>query len=805
MAPIPRADLDMDNQSTDVADSQDMDSPARRQFSEPLRPHSTSTQLSPSPEPFSRWLKCDWCGKLLELVKGQFRSEEEVLNAHVAADHPDHHPNDDEDEGAEDEMLDETQMNEEDLELDPEEAEDEADEEADDAEVDVAEDLEGHEADTEMEELENEVVDDENDDHQVDAVSDRELAAEGPQRMAASVVNVGQTEHEDENGPSPVDSASAAQAGTHAQVPYEYTDWLSNPRTKYTADYLRRTAEWQEGDIKARLPKIWNVNNVKQFCPSYREEMAKVDSNWQDAFREKQKRPEPYAKTRVEVGEFLELSDPDELLKLLGNAKDLTPEELYAVTQAAASFVKIYQDEYLALDKLYNQAHRHMQKDGTPLARVPEHDRDYEDKKEARLYGYKHTYHKENKPTSTAWTPQDPFTQGSFVATPALGRKMTAKIQPGDRNPDGWKPVVRHGVEFVPRLYEERLEPTHRGTRKRKATEIESLGNPPIKSDKADDTHEDETESDEEDPARTRRTRGGVRNTRPARGVVASGESLPPPAAGATRGSTRGGRGRRGAFNAPAAASATPQPAASVVEESTVSAQEDSPMRDAAPPPRPVLPTRMKDATTQEEMDEIRRQKIMNSKNPKRTKAMLDHWERFNREGRIRNPKRSKAQIESDRTADEDKRASEAARAGGRRRRSTSISAMSAGNLAPKTLNPVAPMPGPSHLAPTLPHWGWVIRTLPTRNTNMCHRQWHHSLLSSHTTHMGWAWCQAHPSLSLLCILGAQTMRRLWALLPISPSLTTRATIITAPNGDGECRVKELAGWLNVYNLCISS
>ncbi|KAJ6144385.1 hypothetical protein N7470_008280 [Penicillium chermesinum] len=777
MAPIPRADLDMDNQSTDVADSQDMDSPARRQFSEP------------PPAPFYFYSTLTFARAILPLA--EFRSEEEVLNAHVAADHPDHHPNDDEDEGAEDEMLDETQMNEEDLELDPEEAEDEADEEADDAEVDVAEDLEGHEADTEMEELENEVVDDENDDHQVDAVSDRELAAEGPQRMAASVVN--------------------------------YTDWLSNPRTKYTADYLRRTAEWQEGDIKARLPKIWNVNNVKQFCPSYREEMAKVDSNWQDAFREKQKRPEPYAKTRVEVGEFLELSDPDELLKLLGNAKDLTPEELYAVTQAAASFVKIYQDEYLALDKLYNQAHRHMRyprtetskqelmqgqkkKDGTPLARVPEHDRDYEDKKEARLYGYKHTYHKENKPTSTAWTPQDPFTQGELW----------------DRNPDGWKPVVRHGVEFVPRLYEERLEPTHRGTRKRKATEIESLGNPPIKSDKADDTHEDETESDEEDPARTRRTRGGVRNTRPvgvvvavvrgggrgrgaARGVVASGESLPPPAAGATRGSTRGGRGRRGAFNAPAAASATPQPAASVVEESTVSAQEDSPMRDAAPPPRPVLPTRMKDATTQEEMDEIRRQKIMNSKNPKRTKAMLDHWERFNREGRIRNPKRSKAQIESDRTADEDKRASEAARAGGHRRRSTSISAMSAGNLAPKTLNPVAPMPGPSHLAPTLPHWGWVIRTLPTRNTNMCHRQWHHSLLSSHTTHMGWAWCQAHPSLSLLCILGAQTMRRLWALLPISPSLTTRATIITAPNGDGECRVKELAGWLNVYNLCISS
>jgi hypothetical protein len=89
-----------------------------------------------------------------------------------------------------------------------------------------------------------------------------------------------------------------------------------------------------------------------------------------------------------------------------------------------------------------------------------------------------------------------------------------------------------------------------------------------------------------------------------------------------------------------------------------------------------------KEALSAEAIEEARRVKIANSKNPKRTKAMLDHWDRFNREGRIRNPKRSKAQIEQDRTVDGDG-PSDLPKPLGRRKRSPSLVPL-AGNLAPK-------------------------------------------------------------------------------------------------------------------------
>lgn len=100
-----------------------------------------------------------------------------------------------------------------------------------------------------------------------------------------------------------------------------------------------------------------------------------------------------------------------------------------------------------------------------------------------------------------------------------------------------------------------------------------------------------------------------------------------------------------------------------------------------------------------EDPEEARRQKIANSKNPKRTKAMLDHWERFNREGRIRNPKRSKAQIESDKAADETRKTKEVVP--GRPRASpSSLAPIPTGNLAPKAPMGMPPMVGVPHLAP---------------------------------------------------------------------------------------------------------
>ena len=77
----------MDNQSSDVGDSQD--SPLRRQFSEPFRPQSTSTQISQSPEPFAQRVKCEWCGKLLEVPEDGSISKDNLLNSHHATHHPD--------------------------------------------------------------------------------------------------------------------------------------------------------------------------------------------------------------------------------------------------------------------------------------------------------------------------------------------------------------------------------------------------------------------------------------------------------------------------------------------------------------------------------------------------------------------------------------------------------------------------------------------------------------------------------------------------------------------------------------------
>jgi hypothetical protein len=139
-------------------------------------------------------------------------------------------------------------------------------------------------------------------------------------------------------------------------------------------------------------------------------------------------------------------------------------------------------------------------------------------------------------------------------------------------------------------------------------------------------------------------------------------------------------------------------PSAASAEESTPSFLDISPMPEATfPAPLPPAPTPGRTPTV-EDPEEARRQKILNSKNPKRTKAMLDHWERFNREGRIRNPKRSKAQIESDKAADETRKTKDTP---GRRHGGTPpLAPLPTGNLAPKAPMGLAPMVGMPSLVP---------------------------------------------------------------------------------------------------------
>ncbi|KAJ5934351.1 hypothetical protein N7466_003898 [Penicillium verhagenii] len=756
MAPIPRADFDMDNPSSDVGDSLDQDSPMRRQFSEPMRPQSTSTQISQSPEPLGKQIKCDWCGKLLELPVDKSISAEDLLNFHISSDHPDSQSFDyEEGEDGADE-----------LELEDEEVLNDASQFEENEETYQAEegdDLEELNDDGDGEEIE--------DAEDAEEVEDPEFADQA-ELAEAEEVEAGEEQEQEEQG-TPVASAvngehseldtsktSSVNIQVAPQAPgkLDMIEWLSNPRNSFPDDFRRRLATWQEADIKDRLPKVWTVHKASNFSENYDQNIAKVEASWQHAFGDKPKKkdgsepmaaPTPYKTSKVSKGEFLETGNFEELIEMLRKPESLTPDELYAATEAAAAAMKTWQDEYIALDKLYTRTHRHIRlqisvdakreqsigqkkRTGHPLARVPEDERDFEDRKESMLYGYKHTFFGTNINEVVSWTPQNPFSQGGFIPTAAQARKMASKVAPEDRNPDGWTPVVRDGMEFVPVLFEKRLDAVPKVTRKRKAaeeqqqlqlqqsTKVEEVAeDTQNESDAAEESEEEtrpvkrrargrggrrttlDTYQPAEPPTSAPRGRGGTRARGRGRGrgagrTTSSRASLEAPQAGnfASPTSYRG-RGRRGA----SIVSSTTQPYPA--EETPASLPADSPMPETSPPPKANLAVK-RDATA-EEMEEARRLKIANSKNPKRTKAMLDHWERFNREGRIRNPKRSKAQIESDRQDDPIK-PDVLPRPPDRRRKSTSLVPIPNGNLAPKApvVAPMAGHMGPGHTLPPI-------------------------------------------------------------------------------------------------------
>lgn len=687
MAPIPSAYLDGDNPSSDVGDSQD--SPLRRQFSEPFRPQSTSTQISQSPEPMPRRVKCDWCGKLLMMPNDKSISEEDLLNDHNNEAHPKPMSFSGYD-GAEDGT------------------EDGAEDGADDTYDDNG-DLQDDDA------LEQ--------DEPVAQAAKPEDGEAQEEEIAEIVV---ETSADDNNGTQPTEIS--VNVTNMPATKLDRLEWLSNPHTSYPEEYRTRNAEWRQPDVKKRLARFWNVHDANRFSSEYDQEAAKCESAWDDVFHDPSKskkrdapepcpHPLPYKKTKVDKGQFLEIQVQgiDNLVNMLRNPEKYTPDELYAITQTGAFTLKTIQDEYLALDELYLKVHRHKRdlpsyetkrhqmqghkkKGGAPLANVNEDKLDFEEKKEAMLYGYKHNYFPGNVPTVPIRSMQDPFVQGGFVPTPAQARKMIAKkTESGDPNPDGWPPLKKHGLEYHPQLYEPRREPlAPKVTRKRKAAEVEA----PTKATDTEETQNesadgDETEEDNHFAKRRTRGRGGkivVLDSAPTdtnsrrgsgrgrgrgrgRGLGRLGSSratfevTPAPIQSSSR-----GRGRRGASTL--ASSAIPP-----AESSFPAIEPMAPEAPLEPAPAPAK----KEALSAEAIEEARRQKIANSKNPKRTKAMLDHWDRFNREGRIRNPKRSKAQIEQDRTVGGDGAADEIPKpiGPGRRKRSPSLAPL-AGNLAPK-------------------------------------------------------------------------------------------------------------------------
>jgi hypothetical protein len=672
MAPIPRADLDGDNPSSDIGDSQD--SPLRRQFSEPFRPQSTSTQISQSPEPIPQHVKCDWCGKLLELPDDENISEEDILNDHINDAHP--------------KTISFTGYD---------GADDTYDETGDLQDDDAIED------------------DDEDTAAEAEAVKPEDGEPHGAEEITV-VTNGEQGDTENVLKPTQTTvNSSQFPAGKIDRI-----DWLSNPRTSFPDEYRAREAKWRRPDAKERLQRFWNVHDVRIFSTDYDQEASKCEASWDAAFHDptksrKRDASEPahhpllYKKSRVDKGQFLEVQaeEIDKLVNMLRNPGNYSPEELYALTQTACFAMKTIQDEYLALDHLNLRALRHnrgeasyetkrgvtqghKKKGGIPLARVNEDTQDFAEKKEAMLYGYKHQYFPTNNPFLPIRTMQDPFVQGGFVPTPAQARKMIAKKkETGESNADGWVTLKRHGLEYVPQVWEPRREPVlPKVTRKRKAAEVEL----PNKTDGEETQNESEDDTDDDNHPAKRRTRG--RGGKRITGESIPFDSTPRRGSGPGRGRGRGrGRGAGRLASTRATFEVTPAPQTSSRGRGRRGA---STLATSVPPeissfpaiePRTESPvdapsSGKKEALSAEAIEEARRVKIANSKNPKRTKAMLDHWDRFNREGRIRNPKRSKAQIEQDRTVDGDG-PSDLPKPLGRRKRSPSLVPL-AGNLAPK-------------------------------------------------------------------------------------------------------------------------
>lgn len=625
MRPVAQSEPDMD-----TSEMASQDSPLRRKFSEPIHANSNSTQTTPSPSPTSHRLICSTCGEHVESSSGV--SGAEALKKHIATTHPNTnipstyngatHPDDesqiyddDDDEQAEYDDMPADKLN-----GSPRTVDSDDDENAEIAEDELAE--------------ATELYDDEKEPPDLDA-DEAEAEADG-------------------DGEAPEGESDVA---------------LSNQLHEFSR-------EEDSASVEKRLHNFWNIHDVRKFADDYEENTSEISETWTAVFHESKRskkhdapeiieRPDPYKRSTVGRGEFLEITPLEDFLSQLRDPELRSSDELHAITENAAYALRIWQDEFLAIDKLQKLATRHQLKI-TSDPRKLERQQVFEDKKEAMLYGYKHD------PKEDKVGHQNPFVQGGFKPTPAQYRKMVQKTGAHNPNPDGWRTVTKFGTEHVPKFQNPpREDYIGKATRKRKAAEIEAA--------RVNDSDEAATETptpgeidqDYANPtkrrARTRRQAAEAENTAEygyARTSATRGRG----------GRTRGRGAARGGSRAASEAPLVPVPSLGTPARSTPAADGSSQARHGASQLVPIEPAPngspatassakpLMGSTQDEAVDPAelaRRQKIANSKNPKRTEAMLNHWARFNREGRVRNPKRSKAQIEADRAAEAVKKATE--------------------------------------------------------------------------------------------------------------------------------------------------
>lgn len=701
MAPVAQGDIEMDSHTSDMASQ---DSPLRRQFSEPLHGHSASTQASPSPPPLTHRTKCHWCGKYFESLDGDSTSQKEALKEHVASVHPQlaklPHT----------EAVNGKQPYDSDDQLDADDDDDDDDEEEENAALDY------QTGDVEV----------------AEAGDEEEHVIEAAENGVAEATETYENEN-DQNDMDEDEADADADVEGDGEGPEGESDLaLSNQLHEFSREQDSVTLE-------KRLHNLWNIHDIRKFSTDYDETYADLEENWthvfDDAKRAKKRdlspsftRPEPYRKSRVAKGEFLEITPLEDLLAQLRDAEKRSSDELYAITENVAHVLKTWQDEYLAIEKLHRVATRHNVKQ-TSGPRKLDRREVFEDKKEAMLYGYKHDP-KEDKVGN-----QNPFVQGGFKPTPAQARKIIAKSSPSLPNPDGWPIISKFGVEHVPKFQNPPREDfVAKATRKRKAAELEAA--------RANETDEAPTESPalaepDADNAGRRRAR-----TRRSAAEAEFQPSAPPRAS--TRGRGRG-RGRGAARVGSRAGSEIPQseasagasrasgrasgregmaPTSGMLQARTATSQlaplEPAPSgaQARASPAATISAAEGSVGAALDPAEQARREKIANSKNPKRTEAMLNHWARFNREGRTRNPKRSKAQIEADRAAEAARKATEPPKIAGKKKRTSSPTFGEAPNT-DLGLAPAPTIPASASLAPGPPGTHPQLAPMPTPRSSM--------------------------------------------------------------------------------------
>ncbi|OJJ86428.1 uncharacterized protein ASPGLDRAFT_120777 [Aspergillus glaucus CBS 516.65] len=678
MAPVAQSDIDAESRTSG------QDSPLRRQFSEPLHAPSTSTPTAQSPAPVASKDKCPDCSEFFETS-----NEGNGLKEHIATVHPQ-------------------------IARTSEAHDDTADEEMADADENVAE-----------------PVDEDDDEQQQDFDEDDD--AHGDEAIEVDDAMV-----EDLNEPSE-EAGGDVDGDDHGPVPEIATATGSEVDFGAEENIPRGQQEFLSAEM--RLLNRWDINDARSFSRNYDDNTTELEQDWDYAFKEAKpskkrnslqlpERPDPYKKAQVDRGKFLELTPIEEFLVDLRDPETRSPEELYAITANVARVLATWQDEYFAVDQLYKLSTGQYEK----LA--PDPRKKVEDpvvtaaKKEATLYQYKYDASKHKKGLD-----QDPWIQGGFRPTPTQARKAmkTAKFEPGTTpNIDGWRTLRKFSTEYVPKYQDPPPEDIpSKATRTRKAQEMEAAAAADEAARQAAAEEEEEqlqlatkrqtrrgraamddqeysTPTSTRGAGRGRGQRGQGRGRGRGRGGVstvsgASSETPTPDGQAPTRGRGRG-KGR-----APTTPIGTPQqgsPTATPVPYSRPTSVAPGPSQPAfiepmpnggfvtMQPPHPFTTPELPDELDPAEMerrDRARAEKIANSKNPRRTEAMLNHWARFNQAGRIRQPKRSKDEIEADRVASAVKKADQPPKIGGRKKKSPPVPGVN-----PPMTNPgIAPAPAP--------------------------------------------------------------------------------------------------------------